>query len=1520
MINQRCDDLLEFSGKGFLESGHYSQASVEGNLRKLVGWGQLALALGMSSVVTLGGNCAFAQSNIVPDNTLGVGENSMVIPNFNGLPIEAITGGAQRGQNLFHSFLEFNVAVGRGAYFLSPDATIQNILARVTGGNPSEILGTLGTIGGTEPNLFLINPNGIIFGEGSKLDVGGSFVATTANAVGLGDTGRFSASEPDSSNLLNINPDVLFHNRLSNGAEIVNRSTAIFPVLFLPLNGLPLDTGLQVAEGKSLLFLGGDVSLDGGVLRAPGGRVELGGLSAPGTVELNSDTGNPSLSFPDDVARANVSINNGAGVVAAGNGGSVAINADTVDILGGSTLVTGIAPGSGSVDTQAGDIAINATGTVTLSESSFIINAVFGTGDTGNIEITTGSLEIADGAALLTATLGEGNVGDVKITATDRVRFDGADTNGVSSGAFSFVAPGAVADGGDVEITTGSLEVTNGASMSSIILGDGNAGDVRIRATDTVRFDGVGSNGASTSVFSTVGPGGMGDGGDIEIITDSLEVTNGAALITDTFGEGNAGGVRITARDTVRFDGVGTNGALTGASSTVAAGAVGDGGDIEITTGFLEVTNGAGLSARTLGEGNAGSVKISATDRVRFDGVGSNRSSSAASSVVGATAVGNGGDIEITTSFLEVTNGAGLSASTLGEGNAGSVKITAAERVLFDGVGSNGLPSGAASGVAPGAVGNGSDIEINTSSLEMTNGAVLNTVTRGEGNAGDVKISATDRVLFDGVGSTGFSSGASSAVREGGVGNGGDIEITTSSLEVTNGAQLSASTLGEGNAGGLRITAAERVLFDGVGSNEVSSTAFSAVRAGAVGNGSDIEINTNSLEVTNGAGLSASTFGEGNAGGVRIIAADRVRFDGVGSNGFSSFALSSVEAGAVGDGRDLEITTGSLEVTNGAQLSARTSGQGNAGGVRIRAADRVLFDGIGSNGLSSRAFSSVEAGALGNGGDMEITADSIEVTNGAFLSASTRGEGNAGIMEIITDSLEVTNGAFLSTAAFDGEGNAGGVRITATDTVHFNGGNLFSALGRGVVGTGGDIEITTGSLEVTNGAVLSANTLGEGNAGNVKIRATDRVLFDGGSDRLLTGVTSQVSPGAMGDGGDIEINTGSLEITNSAALVAGTLGEGDAGNVKINATDRVLFDGVGGVFSSVFPGAIGDGGDIEITTDSLQVTNGAALVAGTLGEGNAGNLRIRATDRVLFDGGDAFSSVAPGAIGDGGEIEITAGSLSLTDASITSESEGNGRAGDITINTRHNLETNRSSISATTLSGDGGNLTLQVGDLLLLRNNSKISTSAGVAGAGGDGGDITITAEFVIGVAREDSDITANAFNGSGGNITITTQAIFGLQFRDRLTPLSDITAKSENGIDGEFILNLLFPIDVTQGLVDLPSNLVDATKLIDRRCTPNNPFRQSSFYITGRGGIPQNPTEMLDADATVSGWVTLDAEAETGNEVDTNSISTTPKQIIEAQGIVTTPDGQIYLAAEVPTVTPHGEWIPAVDCYTFRN
>ncbi len=152
-------------------------------------------------------------AQIVPDNMLGA-ESSVVTPDvINGISSERIDGGATRGANLFHSFSDFNVGEGRGAYFANPTG-IENILTRVTGGNASNIFGRLGVLGGA--NLFLLNPNGIVFGPNASLDIQGSFLATTAERIQLGDSGYFSAAQPQTSSLLSVSPGALFFSQVAN--------------------------------------------------------------------------------------------------------------------------------------------------------------------------------------------------------------------------------------------------------------------------------------------------------------------------------------------------------------------------------------------------------------------------------------------------------------------------------------------------------------------------------------------------------------------------------------------------------------------------------------------------------------------------------------------------------------------------------------------------------------------------------------------------------------------------------------------------------------------------------------------------------------------------------------------------------------------------------------------------------------------------------------------------------------------------------------------------------------------------------------------------------------------------------------------------------------------------------------------------------------------------------------------------------------------------------------------------------
>ncbi len=189
----------------------------------------LEYVLVIGGVLFVSPHSAVAQLQPIADNTMG-NENSFVTPGeVDGIPTDLITEGARRGSNLFHSFQEFSIDEGRAAYFANPPG-VDNILGRVTGSGRSDILGQLGVLG--EANLFLINPNGIVFGPNSSLNIGGSFLASTADAMEFGDRGVFSATTPEApSPLLTINPSAFFFNQIQTGDITVQSRTGFDPVL-----------------------------------------------------------------------------------------------------------------------------------------------------------------------------------------------------------------------------------------------------------------------------------------------------------------------------------------------------------------------------------------------------------------------------------------------------------------------------------------------------------------------------------------------------------------------------------------------------------------------------------------------------------------------------------------------------------------------------------------------------------------------------------------------------------------------------------------------------------------------------------------------------------------------------------------------------------------------------------------------------------------------------------------------------------------------------------------------------------------------------------------------------------------------------------------------------------------------------------------------------------------------------------------------------------------------------------------
>jgi filamentous hemagglutinin family protein len=452
------------------------------------------------------------QAQIAADGTLPTLVQSPDLLNFE------ILNGDRQGNNLFHSFSQFSVPSGGSAHFQNA-VDVRNIIGRVTGGIPSNIEGLIRANG--DANLFLINPSGIVFGAGARLDIGGSFFATTGDRIQFADNTVFSA--------LDTNPNPLL---------------TISAPIGLQLGGVPGAIALQpgadlwTQPGRGISLVGGEIQMTDSDLEARGGRIELASFAGAGTVGLTAVGTSFRLGVPADLPRADIRLSNTATVdVRAVVGGEIAVYARDLNLSGESDLLAGVT-GVGNLNTRAGDINVDATGTIRFNSGSYISNelAANSVGNYGDININTGSLIGTQEGVVSTTSRGRGQGGNIRIQAQDAIRFEGED-----SGIFSELARDAVGQGGNITITTGTLSLLPGGVISSSVhRAEGNGGNINIQASGAVllqRTDLEPYSGIISEVFI-----GRGNGGNIDINAASLSVIN-SELIAGLYdgSVGNAG-------------------------------------------------------------------------------------------------------------------------------------------------------------------------------------------------------------------------------------------------------------------------------------------------------------------------------------------------------------------------------------------------------------------------------------------------------------------------------------------------------------------------------------------------------------------------------------------------------------------------------------------------------------------------------------------------------------------------------------------------------------------------------------------------------------------------------------------------------------------------------------------------------------------------------------------------------------------------------------------------------------------
>ena len=906
------------------------------------------------------------KAQIVPDATLP--NNSKVTPQGD---TSTITGGTRAGSNLFHSFEQFSVP-NNGVAFFNNASNIQNIISRVTGSSVSNIDGL---ISARNPvNLFLLNPNGIIFGPNATLNIGGSFLASTASSINFADGTQFSATAHPTTPLLTVSVPIglqFGRGMEGNAGSIVNQSQT---------SNSDGTSGLAVQPGRTLALVGGDVSLDGGISQAPGSRVELGGVAGSGTVGLFVEGNNLRLSYPAGVQRADVLLTNGASVdVTAGGGGSIAISAHNINVLHGSDLVAGIGEGFGSVGTKAGDITLDATGAINIAGSTISNNVASGVmGDGGSIFIKAGSLSLTDNGSLSAGTSGQGNAGSVFVQANNSVSV-------ASSSINTNVEETGAGNGGVINIQTGELSLTDGSQLETSTSGEGSAGNMIIDVRHTVSAD-------ESSIISSE-TFGQKDAGRIDIKARALSLTSGSRIYSRTTGKGNAGNIQVNASDLVSISGVNPQ---KGFSSGLIAETIkensGRGGNISVTTGGLRVLDGGVLSARTLNaspggsisvhvntlealnsgqllttafsSGHAGNIDVNAHDSVTLSGSDrtySNRLAQFGRSIVdpdspasGLSAQSQGagaaGNLTIATGRLSVQDGAQVSARTLNQGKGGNITVRA-------------------------------------NTFDVTNGSQLITTTEGTGLAGDIILEVANNITLSGQGSGLF---ANTAV--GSIGNGGKISIDPNSVIIKNGAAIAVDSQGTGNAGEISLMTNALLLDSGA---RISAEKLS-------GQGGNITLQTQDLQLHNNSQITNNAQGQAN-GGLIMISAGRA--------GLENSRITSETAS--GSGGDIQLNAQSLLSLRSNSLISTTAGNnqngGNGGNITINTPFIIAVPAKNSD-ISANAFT-------GNGGQVTINAYGIvgtqfreQPTRESDITASSTGGGVNGEVNLNASLIDPSQG------------------------------------------------------------------------------------------------------------------------------------------------------------------------------------------------------------------------------------------------------------------------------------------------------------------------------------------------------------------------------------------------------------------------------------------------------------------------------------------------------------------------------
>lgn len=616
-----------------------------------------------------------------------------------------IQGGTRLGNNLFHSFQEFSVPNGSVVYFNNA-MNIENIISRVTGKSISNINGLIRANG--VANLFLLNPNGIVVLPNARLNIGGSFLATTGNSIKFADGIEFNTKISEVPTLLTenvpiglqvgTNPGII---KVQGTGHNIQRSD-----FFSPLDANRFSNGLQVNSNKALIFVGGDILLEGGVLSTKNGRVLLGSINN-GKVNLSQKDGGWDLNYEKNtvfgdislLAKTLVYVNSTKGI-----GDTINFQGHDIKILDESLVFS-----QNQGFKVGGEVSLNASNILEVKNTlqtgvTAIFTSNFGKTSGENIRIDAKNIAI-EGAQIATTTFTDFSSGDITVNADKLELFgsslpDFSGSAGINTFTYSSGAGGKInvivdnliadsgilttvsnssGDAGDLNIASQDITLRSASSLGSVTSGSGNSGNVFVNARDFIEL--IGKSPSRNISLIQAATYSSGNAGNLEVVTPKLFIRDGASISTNTYSSGNAGNLSIEAFNSIELLGANSDSVTT---SSIDSSAVildeslrarfrlppspsGDAGNLTLNAGSLNVADGAQISVRSDGSGNAGKIEINAKE-VSITNNGS---------VNATTAVGQGGNIVFKLENLFLRDGS--ISTTAGEqgtsGDGGNITI-----------------------------------------------------------------------------------------------------------------------------------------------------------------------------------------------------------------------------------------------------------------------------------------------------------------------------------------------------------------------------------------------------------------------------------------------------------------------------------------------------------------------------------------------------------------------------------------------------------------------------------------------------------------------------------------------------------------------------------------------------------------------------------------------------------------------------------------------------------------------------